>query len=109
MLKIEFMFQPVPGVTVEDMGHKMGLNGVDNAKLTFDQVRVPRENLLNKYSDITPEGEFVTKIEKGGPRARFLAMADQLVRFFRFPIINPSRRPCCNGGSQAEQHGAPAF
>ncbi len=74
------MFQPVPGVTVEDMGHKMGLNGVDNAKLTFDQVRVPRENLLNKYSDITPEGEFVTKIEKGGPRARFLAMADQLVR-----------------------------
>ncbi len=76
------MFQPVPGVTVEDMGHKMGLNGVDNAKLTFDQVRVPRENLLNKYSDITPEGEFVTKIEKGGPRARFLAMADQLVRNF---------------------------
>ena len=33
---------PVPGVTVEDMGHKMGMNGVDNAKLTFDNVRVPR-------------------------------------------------------------------
>ena len=28
----------MPGVTVEDMGHKMGLNGVDNAKLSFDQV-----------------------------------------------------------------------
>merc|ERR1719228_3207854 len=70
--------EPVPGVTVEDMGHKMGLNGVDNAKLTFDNVRVPRENLLNKYSDITPEGEFVTTIKQGG-RARFLAMADQLL------------------------------
>ncbi len=68
----------MPGVTVEDMGHKMGLNGVDNAKLSFDNVRVPRENLLNKYSDITPEGEFVTTIQKGG-RARFLAMADQLL------------------------------
>jgi hypothetical protein len=44
----------MPGVTVEDMGHKMGLNGVDNAKLTFDNVRVPRENLLNKYSDVSP-------------------------------------------------------
>jgi len=44
----------MPGVTVEDMGHKMGLNGVDNAKLTFDKVRVPRENLLNKYSDVSP-------------------------------------------------------
>jgi len=70
--------EAVPGVTVEDMGHKMGLNGVDNAKLTFDNVRVPRVNLLNKYSDITPEGNFVTTIKKGG-RARFLAMADQLL------------------------------
>ena len=31
--------QPVDGVIVEDMGHKMGLNGVDNAKLTFNNVR----------------------------------------------------------------------
>ena len=71
-------FQPVPGVTVEDMGHKMGLNGVDNAKLTFDNVRVPRVNLLNRYSDITEDGQFVTTIKQGG-RARFLAMADQLL------------------------------
>jgi len=70
--------EPVPGVLVEDMGHKMGLNGVDNAKLTFNNVRVPRVNLLNKYSDITPEGQFVTTIKQGG-RARFLAMADQLL------------------------------
>ena len=39
----------MPGVTIEDMGYKMGLNGVDNAKLSFDNVRIPRENLLNKY------------------------------------------------------------
>jgi len=69
---------PVEGVAVEDMGHKMGLNGVDNAKLTFNNVRVPRENLLNRHSDITPEGEFVTTLG-GGSRARFLAMADQLL------------------------------
>jgi len=67
----------IPGVTIEDMGHRMGLNGVDNAKLTFDNVRVPRENLLNKYSDITPEGEFITSIS--GARARFLTVADQLL------------------------------
>ena len=40
----------MPGVRVEDMGHKMGLNGVDNAKLFFDNVRVPRENLLNRLA-----------------------------------------------------------
>jgi len=70
--------EPIPGVTVEDMGFKMGLNGVDNAKLTFDNVRVPRINLLNRYSDITEDGKFVSEIKQGG-RARFLAMADQLL------------------------------
>ena len=68
----------MPKCTVQDMGHKMGMNGVDNAKITFDNVRVPRTNLLNKYSDITPEGKFISEI-KGGGRARFLAMADQLL------------------------------
>jgi acyl-CoA oxidase len=27
---------PRPGVTIQDMGHKMGCNGVDNAKLAFN-------------------------------------------------------------------------
>merc|ERR1712038_1748249 len=67
----------LPKVRVEDMGHKMGLNGVDNAKLTFDNVRVPRENLLNKYSDVTEDGKF--KSEVGSGRARFLTVADQLL------------------------------
>lgn len=67
----------MPGVLVEDMGYKIGLNGVDNAKLTFNDVRVPRENLLNKYSDIDDNGNFTTTIKS--PRARFLTVADQLL------------------------------
>lgn len=38
----------MPNVRVDDMGYKMGLNGVDNAKLSFDNVKIPRESLLNK-------------------------------------------------------------
>ena len=67
----------VAGVKVEDMGYKMGLNGVDNAKLTFDNVRVPRENLLNKFSDVGPDGTFTTSIKSN--RGRFLTVADQLL------------------------------
>ena len=44
---------------------------------SFDNVRIPRENLLNKYSDVTEEGQFVSKIGSG--RARFLTVADQLL------------------------------
>ena len=31
----------------------MGLNGVDNGRLWFDGVRVPREALLNRFADVT--------------------------------------------------------
>ncbi len=51
------------------MGYKMGLNGVDNAKLSFDNVRVPREALLNRWSDVTEDGTFTSEI--GGGRQRF--------------------------------------
>ena len=44
----------------------------------LNNVRVPKNNLLNRFSDITDEGKFETTIQKGG-RARFLAMADQLL------------------------------
>jgi len=48
----------LPGVTIVDMGVKLGLNGVDNAALKYNQVRVPRENMMNRYADVTPEGQF---------------------------------------------------
>lgn len=44
--------QPLPGVTINDMGVKFGLNGVDNAALKFSKVRIPRENMMNKYADV---------------------------------------------------------
>jgi len=38
------------------MGSKLGANGVDNARLSFDNVRIPRESILNKYADVSPTG-----------------------------------------------------
>ena len=69
--------QPSQGVFIEDMGHKISLNGVDNARLMFNQVRVPREAMLNKLNQVTPEGVFVSKIAK--PSARFFKVADRLL------------------------------
>ena len=37
-----------PGVTISDMGQKPCINGNDNAQLSFDHVRVPRGNLLDR-------------------------------------------------------------
>lgn len=40
-------------VEINEMGMKLGLNGVDNAALKFHNVRIPRENMLNRYCDVT--------------------------------------------------------
>lgn len=70
--------QTMPGVTIEEMGYKMGLNGVDNARLTFDHVRIPRTSLLDRYSSVSESGAYSTSIG-GGIRSRFLKVADQLL------------------------------
>lgn len=68
---------PSPGVTVQDMGAKFGLNGVDNARLWFDNVKIPSENLLSTFASIDAEGHYRSPIS--GKRNRFLKMADQLL------------------------------
>ena len=65
------------GVTIEDNGYKLGLNGVDNGKIWFNQVKVPRANLLNKYGDITNEGAYTSSIKN--PNKRFFTMLGTLV------------------------------
>jgi acyl-CoA oxidase len=70
--------EPAPGVRIEDDGLKMGLNGVDNGKLWFDQVRVPREALLNRFAEVTPEGVYESEIESAN--RRFFTMLGTLVQ-----------------------------
>ncbi len=65
------------GITVKDCGYKMGLNGVDNGRLWFDNVVVPKENLLNKYGDIDDKGLYISTIEN--PNKRFFTMLGALV------------------------------
>ncbi|WP_199271476.1 acyl-CoA dehydrogenase [Cellulophaga sp. L1A9] len=67
----------LPGVKIEDNGYKLGLNGVDNGKIWFNQVLVPRKNLLNKYGDIKEDGTYHSEIEN--PNKRFFTMLGTLV------------------------------
>lgn len=49
---------PFPGVTLGDCGLKEGHDGIDNGFIIFSNYRIPKENLLNKFSDISDEGKF---------------------------------------------------
>jgi acyl-CoA oxidase len=54
---------PLPGVILGDCGKKMGLDGVDNGFIIFTNFRIPRRNLLNKFSNVAEDGAFQTLIE----------------------------------------------
>ncbi len=68
----------LPGVTTSDCGYKGGLPGVDNGRIMFDQVRIPRENLLNRFADVDAAGVYSSPIES--PGRRFFTMIGTLVR-----------------------------
>ncbi|MGB7449734.1 MAG: acyl-CoA dehydrogenase [Ornithinimicrobium sp.] len=70
--------QSMPGVALGDHGAKGGLAGVDNGTLMFDQVRVPRRMLLDRYGGVDSHGEYVSGIEN--PNRRFFTMLGTLVR-----------------------------
>lgn len=70
--------EDLPGVTTSDCHYKGGLPGVDNGRIQFDQVRVPRENLLNKYADVAEDGTYTSPIEN--PNRRFFTMLGTLIR-----------------------------
>ena len=70
--------KPCAGVSISDCGRKAGLNGVDNGRLVFDSVRVPREALLNRYGDVAEDGTYTSPIDN--QNRRFFTMLGTLVR-----------------------------
>lgn len=55
-------FDALPGIILGDCGRKNGQDGIDNGFIIFNNVRVPRENMLNRFSNVTKEGKFETSI-----------------------------------------------
>lgn len=66
-----------PGVRIGDTGIKEGLNGVDNGRIWFDQVRIPRQHLLDRFGHVAPDGTYTSPIES--PARRFFTMIGTLV------------------------------
>ena len=67
----------LPGVTIEDCGAKEGLNGVDNGRIWFNDVRVPRDALLDRFAQVSADGVYHSPIPS--PGRRFFTMLGTLV------------------------------
>lgn len=46
------MFSHAAGITAGDIGPKMNFEHTDNGYLMLKNVRIPRENMLNKFCEV---------------------------------------------------------
>ena len=65
------------GISIWDMGHKIGSNGVDNASISFNNISISKISLLGDISKIDENGVFSSKIKS--KRGRLLFLADRLL------------------------------
>uniref|UniRef100_A0ACD5XVA0 Uncharacterized protein n=1 Tax=Avena sativa TaxID=4498 RepID=A0ACD5XVA0_AVESA len=67
----------LPGIEINDCGRKIGLNGVDTGALRFSSVRIPRDNLLNRFGDVARDGKYTSSLPT--INKRFAATLGELV------------------------------
>jgi len=65
------------GIHIADCGPKMGLNGVDNGTIRFENVVIPKENMLDRFASVNEKGEFESPIPSDN--RRFFTMLGTLV------------------------------
>lgn len=46
----------MPGISIGDIGSKMGRDGIDNGWIQFSSVRIPRYFMLQKYAKVSEDG-----------------------------------------------------
>lgn len=62
----------LPGVATGDIGPKVGLASNDNGYLRLNQVRIPRRNMLMKYSKLSRDGKY--HFEQGNTKLSYGTM-----------------------------------
>ena len=62
---------PLPGLEIGDWGDKIGLQGVDNGWIKFNQYRVPKSSLLNRFGDIRTDGVYFSMVSSKSKRFQF--------------------------------------
>lgn len=60
--------EPFAGVIVGDLGEKIGLNGLDNGFVSFNNFRIPKEFLLARTGDISDDGQYMSPIKSNKKR-----------------------------------------
>lgn len=58
-LRDEETWNPMPGIKIGEIGPKLGMKSVNNGYLGFDNVRIPRKNMLMRNVQVKRDGTYV--------------------------------------------------
>ena len=56
-------YEPMPGIEMGDIGPKFGYQSKDNGYMLFKNIRIPRTNMLKRYSEVDAEGKLLLKAD----------------------------------------------
>ncbi|XP_028907494.1 peroxisomal acyl-coenzyme A oxidase 2 isoform X1 [Ornithorhynchus anatinus] len=82
---------PLPGITVGDIGPKMSFEQTDNGFLQLNNVRVPLENMLSRFSQVLPDG---TYLKQGAAKSNYLTMVLVRAQLLSGEILNQLKKAC---------------
>lgn len=57
-LRDEATYKPMKGITIGEIGNKVGFNSVNNGFVGFDHVRIPLKNMMMKNAKVSENGHY---------------------------------------------------
>lgn len=90
---------PLPGVEVGDIGPKFGYNAKDNGFLKLTNVRIPRDNMLSRYTKVHKDGRYEKRgnekisyatmlmIRSGIPKSCFWGLSCAVTIITRYSLV----------------------
>uniref|UniRef100_A0A6A7GC50 Peroxisomal acyl-coenzyme A oxidase 1 isoform X1 n=1 Tax=Hirondellea gigas TaxID=1518452 RepID=A0A6A7GC50_9CRUS len=66
--------RPFPGIELGDLGPKLGDNANDTGFMRLENVRIPRDRMLSRYQQVSPDGKYMKSAGKANPRTHYMTM-----------------------------------
>ncbi|XP_018417949.1 PREDICTED: peroxisomal acyl-coenzyme A oxidase 2 [Nanorana parkeri] len=82
---------PLPGITVGDIGPKMSFDQVDNGYLMMRNIRIPKENMLSRFSEVLPDGSYV---KRGSDQINYFTMISVRVSMIGNEVVDSLKKAC---------------
>lgn len=103
-LRDEETHQPLPGIKIGEIGCKMGMNTTNNGYLGFDNVRIPRNQMLMKNNKVLKDGTYVqspsSKLTYGTMMFVRVVLVEDVANYLKKAITIAVRYSCVRRQSQ---------